>query len=375
MLAPTIGAVADRARFLVREGRVAVRDVRLPHDSAELFARLDDVEATSLTSLVHATRRLRESLDEDVTHLRLYPYGIPPQSFWPSQWDPLPVTITFFGEDQVRVSIALEPQRVLDEPGLGTFSPLQGLAARRGIHVSGVGYPSVASRGRLEPSLAVPPRGRTVADCLDLAHDVTLLLEAVLGSGGFHRSAVADLIRAGRPDLLIGQPENQWFDAKRTPYIFGDVGARFEFAKDVAAFGNTGGGLIVCGLSTTAEAQGDVVRAVRPFDLSLVNRRTMQDVIRGWIHPTPINVRIELIETDGSGRGIVLVEIPEQPPQVLPLLVARGHLGRGLSTQQMCLPVRDGEETDYSSVGEIHALLVAGRVAFASSPSATTPPA
>ena len=136
-----------------------------------------------------------------------------------------------------------------------------------------------------------------MADCLDLAQVVTLILDAVLGSGAFDRSAVADLVRAGRPDLLIGQPENQWFDAKRGPYVIRGDGARFEFAKDVAAFANTGGGLIVC---------------------------------------------------------------------------ARGQLGRRLSTQQVCLPMRDGEETDYSSVGEIHALLVAGRVAFASSNSATS---
>ncbi|HEX8082823.1 MAG TPA: hypothetical protein VF529_00945 [Solirubrobacteraceae bacterium] len=61
----------------------------------------------------------------------------------------------------------------------------------------------------------------------------------------------------------------------------------------------------------------------------------------------------------------MLIEIRPQPPQMLPLLVTRGELSGRLSTRQMTVPVRDGEETGYASVGEIYALLVGGRGAFA----------
>lgn len=348
----------------MRDGRVAVGDARLPHERAELFARLEDIGNTSLTSLVNATKRLRQAIGEDVTNLRLY-QGIPAESFWPKHWDALPVTISFFDEAQVRVSPAVLPERLLDEPGFGTFSPLTAMAARHGASVGSVGYPSVASRGRLEPSLAVPPRGRTVNDCIELAHDATLILEAVLATGAFDQAAIADLVRAGRPDLVIGQRETSWFDAKGQPYMLSGDAERYEFAKDVAAFANAGGGLIVCGLRTRADHQGDIVREHRPFELSLVNRPTLQRVMRDWLHPTPVGVRIELIPTDGPSRGVMLIEIPRQPPQMLPLLVTRGELGGRLSTRQMTLPVREGEDTDYASAGEIHALLVAGRGAFA----------
>lgn len=356
--------VADQARFLARDGCVAVGDARLPHERAELFARLEDIGNTSLTSLVHATKRLRRSIDEDVTNLKLY-YGIPAESFWPRHWDALPVTISFFDEAQVRVSPAIQPERLLDEPGGGTFTPLMAMAERHGARVGSVGYPSIASRGRLEPSLTIPPRGRTVNDCIELAEDAALILEAVLAQGAFDHAAIADLVRAKRPDLVIGQRETSWFDAKDQPYMLSEDAQRYEFAKDVAAFANACGGLIVCGLRTRSDHQGDIVREHRPFDLSLVNRPTLQRVMRDWIHPTPVGVRIELIPTDGPSRGVMLIEIPRQPPQMLPLLVTRGELGGRLSTRQMTVPVRDGEDTDYASVGEIHALLVAGRGAFA----------
>ena len=51
-------------------------------------------------------------------------------------------------------------------------------------------------------------------------------------------------------DKLVGEVETTWFDAKDQPYdIDTDIGKR-ELARDVAAFANSGGGVVIIGLRT-----------------------------------------------------------------------------------------------------------------------------
>ncbi|MEV5801733.1 AlbA family DNA-binding domain-containing protein [Streptomyces collinus] len=60
--------------------------------------------------------------------------------------------------------------------------------------------------------------------------------------------AVRVALRAQKPDLLLEQPEGQWLDAKTVPYALRDPREVEELAKDVCAFANGGGGVLVLGL-------------------------------------------------------------------------------------------------------------------------------
>jgi hypothetical protein len=62
----------------------------------------------------------------------------------------------------------------------------------------------------------VSPRGRTVGDALAIGDDLLALWTASLG-GELTPATAADLIRAQRPELLVGQPETAWFEAKAGP--------------------------------------------------------------------------------------------------------------------------------------------------------------
>ena len=53
-------------------------------------------------------------------------------------------------------------------------------------------------------------------------------------------------------DSLIGLEEATWLEAKgRNPYDFTTPAGRFELAKDVSAFANAEGGILIVGLATT----------------------------------------------------------------------------------------------------------------------------
>jgi hypothetical protein len=111
-------------------------------------------------------------------------------------------------------------------------------------------------------TVEVAARGRTVGDVLAVGEDLLRLWAASAGSE-LSPESVADLIRAQRPELLVGQPETTWFEAKGGSYDLKDDRAAIELAKDVAALANRAqGGVLVLGLTTSKRSGVDTVKAV-----------------------------------------------------------------------------------------------------------------
>jgi hypothetical protein len=59
-----------------------------------------------------------------------------------------------------------------------------------------------------------------VGDAMQIGNALLVLWHASLG-GGLSPSTGVDLMRAQRPELLVGQPETEWFEAKQAPYGLG----------------------------------------------------------------------------------------------------------------------------------------------------------
>src|SRR6266446_4465645 len=82
------------------------------------------------------------------------------------------------------------------------------------------------------------------------------------------------IVESSQFDKLIGEVENDLFDAKGQPYQF-DAGdyARREFAKDVTAFANASGGYIfigvIAGRGTTQ--YGEEVKELRQIPRELID--------------------------------------------------------------------------------------------------------
>ncbi len=207
------------------------------------------------------------------------------------------------------------------------------------------------------------PRGKTVVALYALAKDMLALLHAADG-GVLQRETTLDLLRAGKVNVLIGQTECDWLDAERAPYRATDEG-RVELAKDVAAFANSRGGIIVLGVATQRKADRDVLSGVHPVPFALARPGSYRQVLNHRIHPPVQGLDVVQVPHGKDGSGIVVISVPPQPEESRPFLV-RGALIQGrVRGSYITIVTRQGEDTLSTDPAAIHSLLVAGRVALA----------
>ncbi len=96
--------------------------------------------------------------------------------------------------------------------------------------------------------LSIPKSGWTVEKALHLADSADTLLRAV-GVGAFSRDVVVQVLRAGHPEALLGQPESICLDVKRQHYDFSGAAGKITLAQDVARVANAEqGGVLVVGM-------------------------------------------------------------------------------------------------------------------------------
>lgn len=129
--------------------------------------------------------------------------------------------------------------------------------------------------------LSLRGEGRTVGELFALGVEAQALLDAARADGELGASTARDLVAAGQASVMLGQPESRWLDAKREPHALSGDAAKWEFAKDVAAFANTGrDALIVYGIETRREHSGDVLGTLRPFELTSFDVAAARQVLR-----------------------------------------------------------------------------------------------
>ena len=172
------------------------------------------------------------------------------------------------------------------------------------------------------------------------------------------KSALAAL-DAHEPASLLGLRETQWLDAKKDPYQLDDPKAAEELIKDVAAFANGGGGVIVMGIATRPEHDEEILDHIVGVDPSAVDLDRIRKQIRQRITPAPHGVRVGWSGADGEPR-VVFIDIPAQAAATL--LVVPAPVGRHGSarTDTVAVPMRDGDSTHWLPRTELQRLLSAG---------------
>jgi hypothetical protein len=213
------------------------------------------------------------------------------------------------------------------------------------------------------------PRGATVADAWKFGDEARALLQAV-EDGELPKETALDLLRAGRWDLFYGQPESDWLEAKGAPYdhLIEKLGKnwRFELAKDVAAFANSPeGGLIVIGMDTKNEGDGDIIKGPIEFDLSRVEGSVYRKHIAHHVYPRVVGFEVKRIEGPEKGRGLAVLVIPPQPESSRPFLVNGAISDRKAIANHILLPVRREDDTAWADVGALHARLRLGEQVIA----------
>jgi hypothetical protein len=159
-------------------------------------------------------------------------------------------------------------------------------------------------------------------------------------------------------ERLLGEVENQFFDAKGQPYKF-DVGidAKREFAKDVAAFANANGGYIFVGFATgrAAVRAGDEITEPRPLDHAHFDSDRYHKVLEEWVFPQPAGVDIDWVQFGADkAKGIGVIFVPPQNEESKPFLITRA-IGDKKSTELLIGYVeRRLDRTEVRTVVEIH---------------------
>jgi hypothetical protein len=214
-------------------------------------------------------------------------------------------------------------------------------------------------------SLRLRGEARTVGQLAELGVEAQALLDAVQNQGELTAATARDLLAAGRAAVLLGQPENLWIDAKREPHALSNECEKWEFAKDVAAFANTGrDALIVYGIVTASGVSGgDILGTLRPFPLASYDISAANAVLRERLTPVIPDLTIGVVEIQ-AGYGYGWVFVPAQPSEARPVMVTGMLSGGRVTGTYVSVPIRVGEDTSHWDASMIHSLVQAGRVAL-----------
>ncbi len=223
--------------------------------------------------------------------------------------------------------------------------------------------------------VATPLRGRTAAELLELG-DAALRLCDSFSSSAIDRDSVADLVRGGCAELLIGQPEGNWLDAKAEEYELTTTHGKISLAQAVSRFCNgEDGGLIVIGAKAKKIPGGEEIRQARgviPKYADTVAR--YQRVLDQHLYPPVMGLRIDLVPTI-EGRSIISPDIPPQPEEFKPFLV-HGAITADGETEGAFISIvqRRGEGSIPITAPTIHSTLAAGRALLRGAVNPGKPP-
>ncbi|CAL9667771.1 RNA-binding domain-containing protein [Streptomyces sp. enrichment culture] len=163
---------------------------------------------------------------------------------------------------------------------------------------------------------------------------------------------------AHAPVSLLGLRETQWLDAKGHAYQLADPKAVEELAKDISAFANGGGGVIVIGIATRLEHDEEVLDHIVGLDPAAVNVDQIRKLIRQWVTPAPRGVRVGWSGADGE--RVLFIDVPAQAVDTLFVVPAPVGKPGSPRTDTVAVPRRDGDSTHWLPRTQIQQLLSAG---------------
>lgn len=211
---------------------------------------------------------------------------------------------------------------------------------------------------RIDTEIGFYSRGRLLGDLLRVGLDAVALLDAV-DNREFGRELIADLLRSGHANALIGRAENEWLEAKREHYDLTSSVGKIKVAQAVANAEH--GGLVIIGLQTKKDGTRDVIRKVTPVphDRKIVQK--YRQLLDRYLFPLPYDLRVEAI-ADSSGTGdLILIDIPPQPEELRPFLVHGAVIGGKADEAFISIVRRRGDSAIPASAASIHTMLAAGR--------------
>ena len=156
---------------------------------------------------------------------------------------------------------------------------------------------------------------------------------------------------------FLGTPESVFLDAKSGLYQLDDPGGVAELVKDVAAFANRYGGLLLVGFGTRLDGRREILEELKPVPRSLVDTDRYRKLVRERVQPHIRNLSIEFYDVEDD-RGVLVIDIPPQQEMDKPFVVP-GLDGRK-APKAVGVPIRDADGTQWLTPSELQRLLSAG---------------
>jgi hypothetical protein len=169
---------------------------------------------------------------------------------------------------------------------------------------------------------------------------------------------------------LIGLREDAWLEAKGgTPYDLNSPAGRYELAKDVTAFANGTGGIVVIGLTTTrhANTQTDEITAYDLCPQNAFNPTQYASLIAEYVHPAIDGLAVYWVPANPEGtHGLGIIEVPPQNPDRQYFLIANAVDG-GSRIKQFVFGVvrRDDSSNDPFTIAELYQCTQKGKSSLA----------
>lgn len=151
--------------------------------------------------------------------------------------------------------------------------------------------------------------------------------------------------------------ESAFLEVKSCLYQLDDPGSSAKLIKDVAAFANRHGGLILIGFATRVEGGHEIIDELKPVPVSLVDTDRHRKLVRERVHPHIRDLTVEFYSVDDE-RGVLVIDIPPQPDAAKPFVVP-GLDGKRAPTA-VGVPIRDADATQWLTRSDLQRLLSAG---------------
>jgi len=168
---------------------------------------------------------------------------------------------------------------------------------------------------------------------------------------------IVDALAGNDCNRLIGTDESDQVDFKLAPYQLDENHQKWELAKDVAAFANKRGGVIVIGVECPKRVNEIVETAtnIRPVRKAVVNLQQYPSVVDAWIYPRPEGVDFRWYPPDAAEEsGLLLIEVPAQRRGNIPFIVRDMREPDAEFKGAIGIPRRDGARIIWETAQDIH---------------------
>lgn len=126
-------------------------------------------------------------------------------------------------------------------------------------------------------------------------------------------------------ETIRDTPESGWIDFKHAPYYLEQQNRKLELAKDVSAFANARGGVIVIGIKTRRleTEKIEVAHELTPVRNDTVDCGRIRDVVRQYVYPPIEDLSCKTWPVDKS-RCVLTIDVPNQDSGHKPFIVGEG---------------------------------------------------